>query len=514
MVRDLVAGIDSSTQSCTVVLRRLANGALVAQAQAPHPSTTPPISEQRPEAWWRALVSALDPLRENVPRVAAISVGGQGHGLVLLDDEDRSLRPAKLWNDTESAPDAERLLALLPAAEWARRTGSVPAPALTVSKLAWTERNLPGLVASARRVMLPFDYLVYRLSGCAATERGGASGTGYFNPFEDRWETDLAELAVAGVDWGTKLPEVIGSGERAGVVRESAGLSGLEGAVVGAGTGDNMSAALGLGVREGDTVISLGTSGTIYGRSPVGVRDATGAINSYADASGAFLPMVTTLNAAKVTDAFRRLLGASFDTFDELALSAPLGADGLVLLPYLDGERTPNLPDATGTLIGMRSDVSRAALARAAVEGVLCGLLEGGDILAHYGVPRDGRLILTGGAARSRAYRQALADLTGRAVWVCPTVETAAAGAAVQAAAAFLNARTAEIASAWAPALEVGAEPDPSAAAPAVALRRAYREAAADAARRRAEASSADRWSAPPAPSSRLFALEAGVDHV
>src|SRR5882757_10544001 len=165
MVRDLVAGIDSSTQSCTVMLRRLDDGAVVAEARAPHPPTTPPVSEQDPRAWWSALEACLGELRPHLGRIAAISVGGQGHGLVLLDGQDRPLLPAKLWNDTESAPDAERLLAALPAAEWARRTGSVPAPALTVAKLAWTQRNHPGLLAKAKRVMLPFDYLIYRLSG-------------------------------------------------------------------------------------------------------------------------------------------------------------------------------------------------------------------------------------------------------------------------------------------------------------------------------------------------------------
>jgi xylulokinase len=483
MARDLVAGIDSSTQSCTVLLRRLDDGVVVAEARAPHPLTTPPVSEQRPQDWWSALEACLGQLRDSLSRIAAISVGGQGHGLVLLDGDDEPLRPAKLWNDTESAPDAERLLTLLPAIEWARRTGSLPAPALTISKLAWTERNNPGLVARAHRVMLPFDYLVYRLSGSAVTERGGSSGSGYFNPFEDHWDYELAGLAVPNLDWRSKLPQIVASDARAGLVREAAGLGELGGAVVGAGTGDNMSAALGLWVREGDTVISLGTSGTIYGRSLAGVCDASGAINGYADAAGAFLPMVTTLNAAKVTDAFRRLLNIAFDEFDELALSAPPGSEGLVLVPYLDGERTPNLPGATGTLRGLRTVATRATFARAAVEGVLCSLLEGGDILARHGVDASGRLILTGGGARSLSYRQVLADLTGRTVWICPTTEMAAAGAAVQAAAALTNTSIAEIAAAWAPTLEIGAEPQPKAAAAACAVRRAYREAAAEAIR-------------------------------
>lgn len=269
MVRDLVAGIDSSTQSCTVLLRRLEDGAVLAEARARHPDTTPPLSEHLPQVWWDALEACLSQLQEHISRIAAISVGGQGHGLVLLDAEDQPLRPAKLWNDTESAPDAERLLALKPADEWARRTGSIPAPALTVSKLAWTERNHPGLIARARRVMLPCDYIVYRLSGNSVTERGGSSGTGYFNPFENRWDLELADLAVPLSTWRSKLPEIISSDAQAGSVRASANLGQLEGAVVAAGTGDNMSAALGLGLREGDTVISLGTSGTIYGRASV-----------------------------------------------------------------------------------------------------------------------------------------------------------------------------------------------------------------------------------------------------
>lgn len=249
--------------------------------------------------------------------------------------------------------------------------------------------------------------------------------------------------------------------------------------MVGAGSGDNMTAALGLGIAEGDTVISLGTSGCLYGLSPHAVADPTGAINGYADATGRFLPMITTLNAAKVTDAFRRLLGLTTERFDELALSAPAGAGGLVLVPYLDGERTPDRPDATGALLGLRTDATPALVARAALEGVLCGLLDGGDRLAAAGVGAEGRLILTGGAARSRSYRQVLADLTGRTVWTSPMVEAAAGGAAVQAAAALTGRPSAEIAAAWAPELTAVAEPDPAQGARAAAVRAAYAEAAA-----------------------------------
>ena len=178
MARDLVAGIDSSTQSCTVVLRRLEDGVVVAQARTPHPVTTPPRSEQAPEAWWQALLAAFGELSAHLPRIAALSIGAQGHGLVMLDGDGNALRDAKLWNDTESAPDAVRLCERLAPAEWARRTGSVPAPALTVSKLAWTERLHPGLVSRSRHVMLPSDYLIFRLTGRAVSERGISSGTG------------------------------------------------------------------------------------------------------------------------------------------------------------------------------------------------------------------------------------------------------------------------------------------------------------------------------------------------
>ncbi len=209
-------------------------------------------------------------------------------------------------------------------------------------------------------------------------------------------------LAVPGVDSRAVLPEIIDSSARAGAV---SAMGDLNGAIVGAGSGDNMTAALGLGIREGDTVISLGTSGCVYGVTQQFVSDALGQINGYADATGAFMPMVTTLNAARVTDTFRNLLGVTTDRFDELALSAPPGAQGLRLVPYLDGERCPNLPNATGLMTGLRTGMGQELLARAAVEGVLCNLLEGYGLLTVRGVKGDGRLIVTGGAGKSRAFR-------------------------------------------------------------------------------------------------------------
>ena len=474
MARTLVAGVDSSTQSSTVVLRQLADGKVVGEARAPHPPTTPPRSEQDPASWWNALMDALKQLQPQLDQIAAISVGGQGHGLVLLGKDNVALRPAKLWNDTEAAPDAARLRKLLPPADWAERTGSVPGPALTVSKLAWTERCYPGLIGRAAHVMLPFDYIIYQLSGNKVTERGGCSGTGYFNPFSNKWDLELASLATPGLD-SNKVPAIVESAQAAGKITQIP-FSELNGVLVGPGTGDNMAAALGLGIEEGDTVMSLGTSGTVYSVTPVGTKDGSGAINGYADATGRFMPMVTTLNAAKVTDCIRRLLGVSIQEFDSLALEPRQANESLILIPYLDGERTPDLPDATGRLLNLRSNSTQAQVARAAVEGVLCGLLEGLDLLAKQGIRLDGRFILTGGAARSKAFRQTLADLTGEPIWIATVAEAAAAGAGVQAAAALFGEPISKIARRWAPDLELAAEPDLE--FPREAVRECYRTAA------------------------------------
>jgi xylulokinase len=477
MERHLVAGIDTSTQSCTVVVRRLVDGAFVAEGRAPHPATTPPRSEQDPRDWWRALNEAFGQVASHLPSIAALSVGGQGHGLVMLDADDEPIRPAKLWNDTESAPDAAKLGTRLSAREWAARTGSVPGPALTISKLAWTRRCHPEALSRAVRIMLPADYLIYRLGHRSVTERGGSSGTGYFDPSLDQWDIELADMAAPGLAWEKILPEIIPSGAAAGQVARMPEMESLVGAVVGAGSGDNMTAALGLGINRGDTVISLGTSGTVYALTEAPVQDSSGAINGYADATGHFMPMITTLNAAKVTDFFRRLLGVDTNRFDAMALAAEPGSAGVVVVPYLDGERTPNLPHASGHVHGLRSNTAPGQIARAAVEGVLCSLLEGRDLLRAAGAEMSGRLILTGGAARSRAYQQVLADLTGEPVYISKSEEAAAAGAAVQAAAALTGRPVETIARDWAPELTQVAEPQPGLRV--AAIRSAYREAAA-----------------------------------
>jgi xylulokinase len=306
-------------------------------------------------------------------------------------------------------------------------------------------------------VALPHDWLTLELTGRLVTDRGDASGTGYWSAASGTYRHDLLALVDAERDWSSAVPPVLGPLEAAGE---------WNGALVAAGTGDNMAGALGVGLRPGDVVVSIGTSGTVYGVSDEPVADPSGIVAGFADATGRHLPLVCTLNATKVTEAVRRLLGVDHDELDRLALAGPPGAGGLTLLPYFDGERTPDRPDATGVLAGLRSDVSREQIARAAVEGVACGLLDALDALASV-APTGGQLIVVGGGARSRAYRQVLADLSGRALLVSRSPEQVATGACVQAAAAVAGAEPADVADAW----DLGAgdvvEPGPGAAATA-----------------------------------------------
>jgi xylulokinase len=460
----LVAGVDSSTQSTKVEVRDLDTGELVARGAAAHPSTTPPRSEQDPAAWWAAFEEAWHQVGS--PSVRAVSVAGQQHGMVALDRDRQVIRPAKLWNDTEAAPDAAWLRSRLPdgAAGWARACGSVPVPAFTICKLSWLHRTEPDSWQRLAHVVLPHDWLTFRLTGALVTDRGDASGTGYWSPAEGGYRWDLLAVVDGQRDWTEVVPRVLGPWEPAGE---------WQGAVVGPGTGDNMAAALGLGLEPGDVVVSLGTSGTVFAVATSPSADPSGSVAGFADATGRYLPLVCTLNATKVTEAVRRLLGVDHSELDALALAAPAGAGGLTLLPYLDGERTPDLPEATGTLAGLRSDVSREQLARAAVEGVVCGLLDGLDALADH-VPVGGRLLLVGGGARSAAYRQVLADLAGRAVEAIDTAESVAAGACVQAAVVVTGADPGELARAW--GLGRGTVVSPSSAASqAEEVRGAYR---------------------------------------
>ncbi len=424
-----VAGIDSSTQSCKVVVREAATGRLLRTGRASHPEGT----EVDPERWWEALRTAVADAG-GLDDVGAVAVGAQQHGSVLLDEDGAVVRPALLWNDGRSARAAQDLTAELggPGA-WAEQVGSVLVASLTITKLRWVAENEPEAAARTRSVCLPHDWLTHRLAGGSAagaplvTDRGDASGTGYFSASTGEYRPDLLERAFGA---RPRLPEVLAPHASAG---ESAGeLS--RGALLGPGTGDNMAAALGVGARTGDVVVSIGTSGVVSAVSDVATHDPTGAVAGFADATGRHLPLVCTLNAARVLDAAARLLGVDHAELSRLALSAPAGAGGLVLVPYLEGERTPVRPDATGALHGLTLETSTPAhLARAVVEGLLCGLADGLDALVAQGVPVR-RVLLVGGGARSEAVRRLAPAVLGRPVVVPAPGEYVADGAARQAA--------------------------------------------------------------------------------
>jgi xylulokinase len=431
-----VAGVDSSTQSVKVEVRDLDSGEVLAVGRATHATTTPPRSEQDPNQWWSALVEAFAQVSGVANDIVAVSIGGQQHGMVVLDANGDVIRPAKLWNDTESAPQADRLITALGADAWAQACGSVPVAAFTVTKLAWLAEHEPQNYARIASVLLPHDWLTWKLTGQRVTDRGDASGTGYYSAAERRWCLELLDRVGPPVDWAAALPSVLDPWEAAGTITSAAAAElGLgKSVVVGPGSGDNMAAALGMGLGPTDIAISFGTSGTVYGVSETPTADPSGCVAGFADASGRYLPLVCTLNATKVTNAVARLLGADLDAFNRLALAAPSGSDGVVVLPYFDGERTPNRPEATGLIGGLRSDVTREQLARASVEGVVCGLLDGVDALGAAGVPTNGRVLLLGGGARSDAYRSVAATLLDRPVTIPDADEHVAAGMCVQAA--------------------------------------------------------------------------------
>lgn len=472
----LVMGVDSSTQSTTVQLRSLETGGLAASASSPHPPTTPPRSEADPNAWWRSLVDCCQQLGESRSRVVAVSVAGQQHGLVVVDESGRVVRPAKLWNDTESAPQADELRARLGDENWARACGSVPVASFTITKLAWLVENEPRSIDDAAKIMLPHDWITWRLTGEHVTDRGDASGTGWFDPVADEYRHDLLTLAE-GRDWLPLLPRVLGPVDPAGELSQDAASElGLEpGIVVGPGTGDNMAAALGLGLQPGDVGISLGTSGTAFAVSSAPTADESGLVAGFADATGRYLPLVCTLNATRVTDTIASWLGVGLSELSVLALKAPAGSEGVVMVPFFNGERTPNRPEATGEMSGLRTGTTRAQIARAAHEGVLCGLLNGVDALAANGSEVSGRMILAGGGARSPAYRQILADLAGSKIVVPETIDAVAAGSCLQAAAVSLETTPLHLASRW--KLGAGAVVEPTPEANGTAARGAFNQA-------------------------------------
>jgi len=429
--QQIIAGVDSSTQSVKVVMRDAHTGQLLRQGRAPHPDGT----EVDPIHWKNALDVAIKDAG-GLDDVAAISIAGQQHGMVALDSDGEVIRPALLWNDTRSAQAAEDLNREEGGnAEIARKVGSVLVASFTASKLRWMADNEPSNSARVASVALPHDWLSWQLQGGKDfsnlfTDRSDASGTGYFDPTTSHYREDILRLALRH-DLELRLPKIIAANGFGGTTKT--------GIPIAAGAGDNAGAALGVQAQPGDVIVSLGTSGTAFAVSETPTHDATGAVAGFADATGRFLPLVCTLNAARIMDAATRILGKTHDEIGALALSATPGANGLTLLPYFEGERTPNRPDATGIFSGMNLTNSNPAdFARAMIEGMLAGLADAVDSLTALGVNVN-RILLIGGAAKNPAIPAIASALFGREVLVPPAGEYVADGAAKQAAWALLG---------------------------------------------------------------------------
>jgi len=422
----LVAGVDSSTQSVKVVIRNAETGELVRQGRASHPDGT----EVDPAHWESALDKAFTDAG-GLADVAAISIGGQQHGMVALDNNGEVIRPALLWNDTRSAQSARDLNSEMGGdAQAAKKVGSVLVASFTATKLRWLADNEKVNADKVAAVALPHDWLSWRLQGGKNfaklfTDRSDASGTGYFDSVTSTYRDDLLKSALR-TDRTIITPRIVAPSAFGGETHS--------GIPIAAGAGDNAGAALGVQAQPGDVVVSLGTSGTAFAISDTPTHDASGAVAGFADATGRFLPLVCTLNAARILDAATRILGKTHDEVGALALTAKPGANGLSLLPYFEGERTPNRPDATGVFAGMNLTNSNPAdIARAMIEGMLCGLVDAVDALKQLGVSIN-RVLLIGGAAKNPAISSIASSLFGREVLIPQPGEYVADGAARQAA--------------------------------------------------------------------------------
>ncbi|MFG3281404.1 xylulokinase [Streptomyces sp. NPDC048111] len=452
----VVIGVDSSTQSTKALFADAATGRTLAVGRAPHRvDGSGGARESDPEQWWQALCEAVAAgLKESgvaASAVAGIAVAGQQHGLVVLDRDRRPLRPALLWNDTRSAPQAAALTAELggPMA-WAARTGSVPVAAVTAAKWRWLVKNEPSTAARCAAVRLPHDFLTERLAGVAVTDPGDASGTGWYSTATGAYDPEILQLL--GLD-ASSLPEPApAGGSRVGTLTPSAAEAlGLPGTVaVAAGTGDNMSAAVGLGLGGAGLldhpVLSLGTSGTVFAATRN--RPADPALSGFASADGYYLPLACTLNCTLAVDRIAALLGLDRDD------AAPGGE--AVLLPYLDGERTPDLPSASGLLTGLRHATTPQQLLGAAYEGAAVTVLRaldevlracGLDPASPQALARPLRLI--GGGAQGRAWVQTVRRLSGRPLVIPAATELVAVGAAALAASAATGTDPVALAGHW-----------------------------------------------------------------
>ena len=437
-------GIDCGTQGTKALLLDADSGRVLGQGSASHELISGPNGrrEQDTEQWTsafeKATAAALAEAGVDGSQVLGIGVSGQQHGLVTLDADGQVLRPAKLWCDTESANENQRLLDWLGGEQGSlERLGVGIAPGYTVSKLLWMKEQHPQLFERIAHILLPHDYLNYWLTGRCCSEYGDASGTGYFNVRTREWDCAILRHIDPVGRLEAALPELIESDQPVGRLRPAlAKRLGLNPqAIVSSGGGDNMMGAIGTGnIRPGAITMSLGTSGTLYAYADQPRISAQPSVATFCSSSGGWLPLICTMNLTNANGAIRDLLQLDLEAFNALAAEAPIGAAGVTMLPFLNGERVPALPQATASLHGLTADnLTRANLCRAVIEGVTFGLRYGLDLLRESGI-RSQRIQLIGGGAKSPMWRQMVADMMATPVVCTRHSEAAALGGAIQAA--------------------------------------------------------------------------------
>ena len=437
----LYIGIDSGTQSVKAVALDLETRRVIAEARAPHaliPGLPVGHMEQHPQEWADAMDRVIQEVAQKIDRsrVRGIGVSGQQHGFVPLDTQGNVIRPAKLWCDTSTAPECALITKKLGGPKATiRKTGNLVLPGFTAPKILWLKRHEPANYRRLRHVLLPHDYLNFHLTGNYFMEHGDASGTALMDVRKRVWSKEtIAAIDKSLADW---LPALSGSDQAAGTLRpqlaEKYGFS--TDVVVSAGGGDNMMGAIGTGnVAPGVVTASFGTSGTIYAFTNKPVVDPDGEIAAFCSSTGGWLPLLCTMNVTTVTEQVRALFGYDHAALEAAVASAPAGANGLTLLPYFAGERTPNVPEGSGVWLGLnQATVSRAHMARSAMEGVTMGMNYGLRRLAALGV-RPKEIRVTGGGAKSAVWRQIMADIFGVPVVGMVEDEGAALGGALQAA--------------------------------------------------------------------------------
>lgn len=437
-------GIDCGTQGTKALILDPTTGTVLGQGSAAHTLRAEPNGrrEQDPAQWVEALETAtrqaLKAAGIDGRLIEGLGVSGQQHGLVLLDRDGRVLRPAKLWCDTETIAENDRLLRYLGGPQGSlEHLGVVIAPGYTVSKLLWTQAQFPELFSQIDSILLPHDYLNYWLTGRRCTEYGDASGTGYFDVRKRCWHAPILREIDASGRLEAALPQLLQADEAVGqILPHIARRLGINpGAIVASGGGDNMMGAIGTGnITAGEITMSLGSSGTIYAYSDEPVVHPSSEVATFCSSSGGWLPLICTMNLTNVTGAVRELFDLDLAGFNRLVDQAPIGADGVLMLPFLNGERVPALPHAQGSVLGLTSsNLSQANLCRAAVEGTTFGLRYGLDLMRDSGLPCTS-IRLVGGGSKSPVWRQMVADIMGIAVICAQEPEAAALGAAIQAA--------------------------------------------------------------------------------